>query len=120
MLDYILYRELGGTLGETDFKRIVWKAWAYLEALTMGRVNTDLPAPAAEKVRRACCALVDEYAAQEKGGEVVSASNDGYTETYAASGGTAGQRLYNIAALHLAPTGLLYTGMGGVCRAGLH
>lgn len=120
MPDYGQYLELGGTLTEEDFRRCSQKAWAYLEALTLGRVNTALPAPAAEKVKRACCALADEYAAQERGGEVTSAGNDGYTETYAVSGRTAGQRLYDLAALHLAPTGLLYSGMGGCCCDCLH
>ena len=114
MPDYEFYRDVYfmGALPEEGFQRLVRKAWAYLETLTMGRVNTTLPAPAAKKVKLACCAVVDEYAAQEKGGEVVSANNDGYIETYAASGKTASQRLYDAAALHLIPTGLLYTGMG--------
>lgn len=112
MPDYELYRTLGGQLSLEAYMRQIWRAWAYLEALTLGRVNAPLPAAVARKVARACCALVDEYAAQEQGGELVSASNDGYQETYAASGRTPGQRLYDIAALHLAPTGLLYSGMG--------
>ena len=117
MPDYELYRSLGGTLSQEDFKRLSWKAWAYLDALTMGRVNKALPASAAEKANRCCCALVDEYAAQEKGGEVISASNDGYTESYAASGKTPDQRLYSIATTFLATTGMLYSGIGGTCCA---
>jgi len=120
MPDYALYQTLGGALSEENFRRCSQKAWAYLEALTLGRVNGVLPAQAAEKVNRACCALADEYAAQERGGEVASASNDGYTETYVSSGRTAGQRLYDLAALYLAPTGLLYSGMGGGCCACLY
>lgn len=120
MPDYDLYRSLGGTLNQENFTRNAWKAWAYLEALTLGRVNGPLPAAVEKKVKQCCCALADEYAAQEKGGEVVSASNDGYTESYAASGKTPDQRLYAIAAIHLATTGLLYTGIGGCCCAGLY
>lgn len=115
---------MGGTLSEEEFVRLLEKAWAYLDGLTLGRVNRLLPGPSADRVKRACCAVADEYAAQEQGGEVVSASNDGYSETYAGSGQTAPQRLYCAAALYLAPTGLLYTGMGGwmggYCCAGLH
>lgn len=120
MPDYDFYRSLGGTLDQEDFTRLVWQAWSYLEALTLGRVDRTLPAAADKKVKQCCCALVDEYAAQEKGGEVVSASNDGYTESYAASGKTPDQRLYTIAAIHLAATGLLYSGIGGACCAGLY
>ena len=115
MPDYDLYRSLGGTMEQEDFARLVWKAWAYLEALTLGRVNTALPAAAVEKVKRCCCALVDEYAVQENGGEVVSASNDGYSESYASSGKTPDQRLFSIAFIHLSATGLLYRGIGGFC-----
>lgn len=120
MPDYAFYQAMGGTLSEADFMRLRGRAWAYLEALTMGRVNKALPGPAAERVKRACCAVAEEYAAQEKGGEVVGASNDGYSETYAGSGRTAAQRLYDAAVLYLAPTGLLYAGMGGCCCAGLY
>lgn len=120
MPDYDFYRALGGTLDQEDFTRLVWKAWAYLEALTLGRVNGTLPVAADKKVKRCCCALIDEYANQDKGGEVVSASNDGYTESYAASGKTPDQRLYTIATIHLTTTGLLYSGIGGACCAGLY
>lgn len=120
MPDYAYYQSLGGQLSEKDFQRLVWQAWAYLEALTMGRVNQALPPQNAERVKRACCALTDEYAAQEEGGEVASASNDGYSETYVGSGRTAAQRLYDAAALFLTTTGLLYAGMGGCGYAGLY
>lgn len=119
MPDYAFYQAMGGTLSEADFMRLRGRAWAYLEALTIGRVGKALLGPTAERVKRACCAVVDECAAQEKGGEVVSASNDGYSETYAGSGRTAAQRLYDAAALYLVPTGLLYAGMGGCGCAGL-
>lgn len=114
MPDYEFYRDVYfmGTLPEEGFRQLVGKAWAYLEALTMGRVNGTLPVPAAKKVKLACCAVVDEYALQERGGEIASATNDGYQETYVSSGRTFRQRLYDAAALHLAPTGLLYAGMG--------
>lgn len=120
MTDYGFYASQGGPLSPDAFTRLAGKAWAYLEALTLGRVNSPLPAAVSEKVDRACCALVEEYAAQERGGEVVSAVNDGCSETYASSGRTPGQRLYAIAALYLAPTGLLYAGMGGGCCARLY
>lgn len=120
MPEYELYRVLGGTLSLEDFTRLLWKAWAYLEALTLGRINRPLPAAVRQKVERCCCALIDEYADQERGGELVSAENDGYRESYAVSGKTPDQRLYTIAAVHLAATGLIYTGMGGICYAGLY
>lgn len=120
MPDYAFYQAWGGSLSEADFLRLRARAWAYLDGLTLGRVSRLLPGPSAERVKRACCAVADEYAAQEQGGEVVSASNDGYSESYAGSGRTAAQRLYDAAALHLTPTGLLYAGMGGCRCAGLY
>lgn len=115
MPDYEFYRNVyrKGKLTEEDFQQLAAKAWAYLEALTMGRVNMTLPPPAEKKVKLACCAVVDEYAIQERGGEVASADNDGYRETYVHSGRTANQKLYDAAVLHLATTGLLYAGIGG-------
>lgn len=115
MPDYDFFRNVYfiSMLPEEDFQRLVRKAWAYLEALTSGRVNMAIPEAAAKKVKLACCALVDEYAAQERGGEIASAANDGYQETYVTSGRTPNQRLYDAAAMWLAPTGLLYAGIGG-------
>ena len=114
MPDYEFYRDVYfmGTLPEEAFRRLVGQAWAYLEALTMGRADRALPEAMAKKVKLACCAIVDEYALQERGGEIASATNDGYQETYVSSGRTFQQRLYDAAAMWLAPTGLLYAGMG--------
>ena len=39
MPDYALYRKIGGALSKDEFRRFVYTAWAYLEALTLGRVN---------------------------------------------------------------------------------
>lgn len=40
----------------------------------------------AEKVKDACCAVCDVICQEENGGEVASASNDGYSESYVTSG----------------------------------
>lgn len=112
MPTYEEYITGGGQLTAEEYSRLISKSWAYLNALTMGRVNTALPSRIAECVKYAAFAVLEEYQRQEHGGELASATNDGYSETYVTSKQTASQRLYSVAALHLAPTGLLYSGLG--------
>ena len=49
---------------------------------------------------------------QEQGGEVSSATNDGYSETYVTSNRSPDQQLYNAALWYLGSTGLMYQGGG--------
>lgn len=110
--DFAYYRDMyRGVLGETDFARLSRRSAAYLDQVTFGRPAAVTCGSVLEKVKDACCAVADELYRQERGGEVVSANNDGYTETYAASGKTPGQRLYAAAAFYLGNTGLLYRGV---------
>ena len=115
MPTYEEYLEQGGTLSQEAYDRLIKRAWAYLDAMTMGRINGALPPAVKARVGQAAFAVAEELNTQEGGGEVVSATNDGYSETYVTSGKTALQRMYSAAALYLAPTGLLYSGMGGCC-----
>ena len=69
----------------------------------------------AAKIKKACCAIAEVVFVNEtKGGGIVSASNDGYSESYANpnSQQTAEQRVLNVARRYLSGTGLLYRGVG--------
>lgn len=105
---YTFYVEtFGGALSEEQFNSLIPKACAVVDALTFGRC-VNLPDVVADKVKSAECAVVDEMNATS-GGVVASASNDGYSETYAITR-TAEQRLKDAAALYLAATGLMFCG----------
>lgn len=97
-----------GRLPQDDFVSLARQASAYLDMVTFGRAARS---PDLIQLRDACCAVTEELHRQAQGGEVVSATNDGYTETYAASGKSPAARLYAAAALHLAMTGLMYQGV---------
>ena len=89
MPDYAFYQAWGGSLSEADFLRLRARAWAYLDGLTLGRVNRLLPGPSAERVKRACCAVADEYAAQEQGGAGLPRVDEVDGQSGAVSGGCA-------------------------------
>lgn len=109
--DYGYYTDsYGGTLiAESAFARLACLASAYIDSLTFGHAAEDTKH--ADTIKLACCALAEEYQRQDDGGEVASASNDGYSESYVTSGKTLGQRLRDTAVAILAPTGLLYGGV---------
>lgn len=108
--DFTFYQETyQGTMNEADFNRLAPRASAYLDAITYGKL--DAAWQTEERVKCACCAIAEEYAVTEQGGEITSTNNDGYAESYAVSGRTAEQRYYQVAALYLGGTGLLYRGI---------
>lgn len=106
-VDYDYYRGayFGDAVPEADFLRLSRQASAYLDQVTFGRIQgkwvTD------SRVKDACCAVVELMRREEQGGEVASASNDGYSETYVTSGRTAAQRMYAAAVQYLGMTGLM-------------
>ena len=103
-----------GKMAEEDFWRLSVYASAYLDELTMGRTDGDLPAEIESKVKMALCAVADAYRLNEQGGGVAAETNDGISVTYVAgtsNAKTEGRRLYEAAALFLGPTGLLYRGV---------
>lgn len=107
--DYTFYANTyKGTLSEADFNRLLPRASAEIDALTFGRCNATLSAGAQNRVKLAMCAVIDELNATS-GGVVASASNDGYSETYAVQR-TATQRIKDTAAAYLATTGLMFCG----------
>ncbi len=113
-VDYSFYTDrFCGKLPAEDFMRLRPYASAYLSELTCGRTDGELSESLDERARFACCALVDAWDVNERGGGIASESNDGVSVTYVA-GQTAkrdGQRLYEAAALFLGGTGLLFRGV---------
>lgn len=109
--DYSYYTDqFHGTMPEDAFNRVIQQAAAFVDSITFGRANDSLPTATAKKVKDAQCAVSDILYQQERGGVLVSASNDGYSETYAASKETQRQRMYNAASVYLGLTGLLFAG----------
>lgn len=93
----------GGTLTEAEYARASLPAAALLEDWT----GCAAPAgAAADRMRRAACALADALAEEERP-RLLSASNDGVSETYAADGRSRTRRLWEAASLYLGGTGLL-------------
>lgn len=111
MPTYEQYTQAGGKLSEGDYGLFAQRAWAYLDTLTLGKAAL-VTGQALKKVAQCCFALTDEMSRESAGGEVSSATNDGYSETYVTSGKSLEQRLNAIATLFLASTGLLSRRMG--------
>lgn len=104
--DYAYYAlNYNGGLSEEEFARILPRATAVVNSLIFGR---KVPDAVADNVRSAICAVVDEIDATSSG-VVASATNDGYSETYAVTR-TSEQRVKDAAALYLSTTGLLFCG----------
>lgn len=97
-----------GQMDLMDFNRLSVYARAYLDELTMGRIDGDIPEDTETRAKMALCAVVDAFRNNEQVGGVASETNDGISVTYAK---TDSQRLYEAAALFLGPTGLLYRGV---------
>ena len=118
IVDYDYYADIyGGELNEQDFKQQERKAEAYVNAITIGRINAPLPDKFMQQVNTAVCALVDDYQAITKTadtGAVSSESVSTWKKTYRGPEKSSEQRLQATAQLYLATTGLLYCG-GGQC-----
>lgn len=86
--DFEYYSEYFGTLTDEDeFDRLAANASRKLDVLT-GRRAASATGYKAEALKDAMCALVDYMHSVEESGQgqgVTSVSNDGYSETYAAS-----------------------------------
>ena len=110
--DYTFYKEsFHGVMPEDDFLRLQALAEAYVDAVTFGRAKEY---SADEKVRMACCAVLDAYRLNESGGGVVSETVGKISRNYAngiSNTPTEEQRLKRAAYLFLAGTGLLYRGI---------
>lgn len=113
--DYTYYTETyKGTMPEEDFNRLSRRASAYIAARTFGRSDrSDLSADFQGKIKDACCAVSDAMLERDSGGELVSQSVGSWSKSFAPSGKTSNQKIYEAAALYLAATGLMYQGGGG-------
>ena len=102
--DYGYYRDtFGGTLTEAEYARAALPAAALLESWT-GRAAPS--GSSADRMRRAACALADALTEEERP-RLLSASNDGVSETYVSDGRSRSERLWEAASLYLQGTGLL-------------
>lgn len=114
--DYRYYRETYlGSLSEAEFLPLARQATAYLDLVSFARaaqvVQED---PLYAKLQDACCAVVDAYALNARGGGIASESNDGISVNYVAGvsrAKTDNERLREAAALYLGRTKLLYRGV---------
>ncbi len=103
-----------GKMEEAEFDRLLVQASAFLDRVSFGRITDALPEDVLERVRLACCALVDAMLLNEKGGGIASETNDGISINYVAGvskAKTDEERLLGACRLHLAGTGLLYRGV---------
>ena len=92
-------------MSEAEFSSRARAASALIDAWTGGRAEGSLPR-LRDALARACCAAADALAAQTAS-RLVSVTNDGYTETYAASGRDPSRAVFDAAAVYLVNTGLL-------------
>lgn len=110
--DFAFYKdEYFGLLTEEVFKRLSVRGVAEINRLTFGLAATatgdNLTA-----VKLAQCAVVDELAYMERGGEITSESNDGVSRSYAAGAvRSKSQRIADAARVYLAATNLCYAGV---------
>ena len=109
--DYNFYvTSYGGTLTEDAFNKLITKASAYVDYITMGRINPFLLDTYREKISLAACSVVDVLHDEANGGELSSQTVGPWTRTYKGSGKTADQKKYDSAEVYRLPTGLLYRG----------
>ena len=116
-VDYSFYSDIyrGTAISPEEWPKYSRNAAAYLNAVTFGRAADSLPFALSESCRMALCAVAEVDFYQDAGGEVASASNDGYSETYVTSQKTPEQRRYAAVSGYLSMTGLLYQGGGAPC-----
>lgn len=118
-VDYAYYTgQAGGRLPEEEFSRLVCRACAYVQYMTLGKGDGSTDG---EKL--AACAVVDVHACAERErargtAAVKSESNDGYSVSYVTEQKDGESReealsrkAYQAARPYLLPTGLLYRGV---------
>ena len=119
-VEYLFYAgQAGGKLPEEEFSRLIGRACAYVQYMTLGKGRGDTDG---EKL--AACAVADVYACAERErergtGAVKSENNDGYSVSYVTEQKDGESReealsrkAYQAARPFLLPTGLLYRGIG--------
>ena len=118
--DYIYYCSefFGNKIDEKDFPRLAMRASEYIDYLTLGKAKKYTKD---DQVKKACCAIAEQYAALEMvaesvlSGEIASESVGEHSVTYRSSADTSAQakaQCKEAASRYLAETGLLYRGIG--------
>lgn len=105
-LTYNEYKRMGGTLAETDFNRLSYRAEQTLKTHTLGRIEI-----ADERVKRCMFDLIAIESSQNAG--VKSVSNDGFAITYQ-NANEAAESEYDIIYRYFADTDMLYRGTDDV------
>ena len=110
--DFTFYKnEYFGLLTEEVFNRLSVRATAEINRLTFGRAAMATEG-ALHAVKLAQCAVVDELAHMEQGGEITSESNDGVSRSYAAGvSRSKAQRITDAAKVYLNMTSLCFAGV---------
>jgi hypothetical protein len=114
--DYDYYKtSFLGELSETEFKKNVITAAAYVRTFTFGRSDSS---EYEDEVKRAICIACD-LLSSHNGREIVSENTDGYSVTYVteSTSGTTTEsvlsaKIYSAIKVFLSGTGLLDWGIG--------
>ena len=126
--DYSFYVEIyGGQMNEEEFQKAILEASQHIRYMTMGKADDY----EGDELKYAACEAADILQAIEGGqsaakAEKKSETTDGYSVSYVTQGKdgetletTVGRKIYSALRKWLAPTGLLYTGVG-CCYAHKH
>lgn len=117
--DYAFYTGtyLGTAIAEADFPQLALRASAVIDAATFGRAaKLETTDEIYEQVKMATCAIADELQRQDKNpvDGITSESQGRYSVSYAANSSKTKSnqaKLFDVAKLYLANTGLMYTGI---------
>lgn len=103
--DYEFYTTVyKGTMSESDFERLSERATDYIDSKTDYAFASNVEEDMLTRVKKACCAIAEEYCTIESGGGKASESVDGYSVSYIAGiakSRTAEQRLADAIMMYL-------------------
>ena len=102
------YKAMGGSLSETDFNRLSYRAEQTLNSYTFGRITIP-----DNRVRGCMFDLIDCESEKEQNAGVKSVSNDGFSVTYQSTQ-EASKAEYDIIYRCFASTDILYQGVDGI------
>lgn len=104
-----------GTLPTAEYNKKATTASAHLDRATFGRIGAVTDTDILDRVKMACCEVVDVLKLNEDGGGIASETNDGVSVSYrngVSNAKTDDQRILAAIKLHLGGTNLLYRGVG--------
>lgn len=114
--DYAYYTDSyhGSAVTEQEWPRLSIQASAYLDMITMGRIQRLKEIP--DAVKNAVCAVVEIKKAQQSQGNITSEKDGNYAVSYTArTKNEQAEEQYRAAYESLACTGLLYAGVKMKC-----